>query len=174
MLGQTYDLAGPDEYTYREVRGGRAGRQGAHPCPCPCGCFTPGPLAPPQLVEYVFEQMRALKPEVANVSPGIADSLGRAIDCLPNPLITRDFFRRMQAGRGGRQGGAWAARGVNLPPSPLAQADVVLDPLAPTKRLSDLGIEATSLEMPAHAWLHRHRTGSHFLDLAEARRGVFS
>lgn len=102
-----------------------------------------------QLVEYVFEQMRALQPEVANVSPGSADVLGRAIDCLPNPLVTRDFFRRMQA-------------------------DNVLDPLAPTKRLHDLGIEATSLEMPAHSWLHRHRTGSHFLDIAESRRGVFT
>ena len=40
MLGQTYDLAGPDEYTIREVRGGGAPEQTAHllppqqlPCP---------------------------------------------------------------------------------------------------------------------------------------------
>lgn len=119
MLGQTYDLAGPEEYTYREV------------------------------VEYVFESMRALQPEVANVSPRVADALGFAIEQLPNPLLTRDLFLRMQS-------------------------DCVLDELAPTKRLHDLGIEATSLEMPGHTWLHRHRTGSHFLDMAEAKRGVFS
>ena len=97
MLGQTYDLAGPEEYTYREV------------------------------VEYVFESIRADRPEVANVSPAVADAIGFANGLMPqwirNPLVTRDTFLRMQA-------------------------DVVLDDLAPTKRLHDLGIEATSMEMP--------------------------
>ena len=37
--------------------------------------------------------------------------------------------------------------------------------MAPTKRLHDLGIEATSMEMPGFTFLHRYRTGSHFLDL---------
>ena len=115
MLGQTYDLAGPDEYTYREV------------------------------VEYVFESIRADRPEVANVSPAVADAIGRVYGLMPqwirNPLVTRDTFLRMQA-------------------------DVVLDDLAPTKRLHDLGIEATSMEMPGFSFLHRHRQGSHFVDIA--------
>lgn len=115
MLGQTYDLAGPDEYTYREV------------------------------VEYVFESIRADKPEVANVSPAVADAIGRAFGLMPqwirDPLVTRDTFLRMQS-------------------------DVVLDDLAPTKRLHDLGIEATSMEMPGFSFLHRHRSGSHFVDIA--------
>lgn len=66
MLGQTYDLAGPEEYTYREV------------------------------VEYVFEQIRAERPEVANVTPAIADAIGFAAGILPNPVVTRDRFLRMQ------------------------------------------------------------------------------
>ena len=40
------------------------------------------------------------------------------------------------------------------------QADVVLDDLAPTKRLHDLGLEATSLEMPGFTYLHRYRQGN--------------
>lgn len=114
MLGQTYDFAGPEEYTHREV------------------------------VEYVFETIRAVEPEVANISPAMADALGYALQQLPNPLITRDRFRRMQN-------------------------DVVLNEMAPTKRLHDLGLEATSMEMPSFTWLHRYRTGSHFLDIAQRK-----
>ena len=44
------------------------------------------------------------------------------------------------------------------------QSDVVLDETAPTKRLHDLGIEATSMEMPGFNFLHRYRSGSHFLE----------
>jgi NADH dehydrogenase (ubiquinone) 1 alpha subcomplex subunit 9 len=66
MLGQTYDLAGPEEYTYREI------------------------------VEYVFEQIRAAEPEVTNISPAVADAIGSGLELLPNPLITKDRFRRMQ------------------------------------------------------------------------------
>ena len=39
-------------------------------------------------------------------------------------------------------------------------ADVVLDELAPTKRLHDLGLEATSMEMPGFTFLHRYRQGN--------------
>ena len=113
-LGQTYDLAGPEEYTWREV------------------------------VEYVFETIRADRPEVVNVTPGAADAMGSLVQLLPNPLICKDRFRRMQG-------------------------DVVLDDLSPTKRLHDLGIEATSMEMPGFTFLHRFRSGSHFLDIAEKR-----
>ena len=66
MLSQTYDLAGPDEYTVREV------------------------------VEYVFESIRANRPEVADVTPAVADAIGRAIGVLPYPLIERDRFLRFQ------------------------------------------------------------------------------
>ncbi|RYG47420.1 hypothetical protein EON67_08590 [archaeon] len=110
--GQTYDLAGPEEYTHREV------------------------------VEYVFETIRALQPDVMNVSPAVADPIGDFIGVFPNPLIVRDRFRRMQS-------------------------DVVLDEMAPTMRLHHLGIEATSMELPGFTFLHRYRTGSHFLDIAE-------
>lgn len=112
MLGQTYDFAGPEEYTHREI------------------------------VEYVFETIRATRPEVMNISPAVADAIGTAIQMLPNPLITKDRFLRMQN-------------------------DVVLDELAPTKRLHDLEIEATSMEQPGFTWLHRFRSGSHFLDIAK-------
>jgi NADH dehydrogenase (ubiquinone) 1 alpha subcomplex subunit 9 len=110
MLGQTYDLAGPEEYTYREI------------------------------AEYVFEMIRATRPEVIDLSPGAADWIGSALDLLPNPLITKDRFRRMQS-------------------------DVVLDDMAPSKRLHDLGIEATSMESPSVIFLQRFRQGSHFLDM---------
>jgi hypothetical protein len=54
------------------------------------------------------------------------------------------------------------------PPPPLpSQSDVVLDDMAPTKRLHDLGLEATSMEQPGFTFLHRFRSGSHFLDLAK-------
>lgn len=114
MLGQTYDLAGPEEYTHREV------------------------------VEYVFETIRAMQPEVVNVSPAVADALGFAVGLFPNPLVTRDRFLRMQS-------------------------DVVLNETAATKRLHDLGLEATSMDMPHFTWLHRYRSGSHLLDLTERR-----
>jgi hypothetical protein len=81
-------------------------------------------------VEYVFEQIRTQYPEVTNVSPAVADVIGGALGFLPFPLITRDRFLRMQS-------------------------DVVLDDLAPTKRLHDLGIEATSMELPGFSFLHR-------------------
>lgn len=74
------------------------------------------------------------------MNPTIADAIGSAINVLPNPLVTKDRFRRMQS-------------------------DVVLDDMAPTKRLHDLDIEATSMEMPGFTFLHRFRTGSHFLDM---------
>jgi NADH dehydrogenase len=110
MLGQTYDLAGPEEYTYREI------------------------------IEYVFETIRATRPEVLNLSPALADAFGGAVNLLPNPLLTKDRFRRMQS-------------------------DVVLDDMAPTKRLADLGVEPTSMETPGFTWLQRFRTGSHFYDM---------
>ena len=110
MLGQTYDLAGPEEYTYREI------------------------------IEYVFETIRATRPEVLNLTPALADAFGGAVNLLPNPLLTKDRFRRMQS-------------------------DVVLDDMAPTKRLADLGIEPTSMETPGFTWLQRFRTGSHFYDM---------
>lgn len=89
----------------------------------------------------MFETIRATRPDVLNVSPAVADAIGLAIQQLPNPLVTQDRFRRMQT-------------------------DVVLDDLAPTKRLHDLDIEATSMESPGFTFLHRYRTGSHFLDIA--------
>ena len=46
----------------------------------------------------------------------------------------------------------------------------MLDELAPTKRLHDLGVAATSLEAPGFNFLHRYRTGSHFLDIAVRER----
>lgn len=93
-----------------------------------------------QVVEYVFETIRASRPEVANISPAVADAVGYGIGLLPNPIVTRDRFLRMQS-------------------------DVVLDDMAPTKRLHDLGIEATSMDSPGFTFLHRYRTGSHFLDI---------
>jgi hypothetical protein len=92
-------------------------------------------------VEFVFETIRATRPEVANVSPAVVDAIGYGLGVLPNPLITRDRFLRMQS-------------------------DVVLDETAPTKRLHDLGVEATSMELPGFTFLHRFRSGSHFLDIA--------
>ena len=65
MLGQTYELAGPEEYTYAE------------------------------LAAYVFEAIRDPNPLVINLAPSVADALGAAIGKLPNPLITRDRFARM-------------------------------------------------------------------------------
>lgn len=44
-------------------------------------------------------------------------------------------------------------------PRLLLQADNVLDQLAPTKRLHDLGLEATSMELPGFSFLHRFRQG---------------
>ena len=51
-------------------------------------------------------------------------------------------------------------------PATLSQADVVLDETAPTLRLHDLGIEATSMEMPGFNFLHRYRSGSHFVEMS--------
>jgi hypothetical protein len=46
----------------------------------------------------------------------------------------------------------------------------VLDELAPTKRLHDVGVEATSMEHTGYSFLHRYRTGSHFTDIAARER----
>lgn len=94
-----------------------------------------------QVVEYVFETIRATQPDIMNLSPAVADTLGLIIEQLPNPLVTRDRFRRMQT-------------------------DVVLDDMAQTRRLHDLDIEATSMELPGFTFLHQYRSGSHFLDIA--------
>ena len=160
MLAQTYDLAGPEEYTVREI------------------------------VEYVMESIRADSPEVAAVSPSVADAIGRVIGVLPYPLIERDRFLRFQVsvwsvcGGGGlgrqpasslasQQAHSLTSHTLQLTPlilSPLltlsrTQTDVVLDETAPTKRLHDLGIEATSMEMPGFNFLHRYRSGSHFVEI---------
>ena len=44
--------------------------------------------------------------------------------------------------------------------------------MAPTKRLHDLGVEANSMENSGYTFLHRYRTGSHFLDIAARERQV--
>jgi uncharacterized protein YbjT (DUF2867 family) len=66
MLSQTYDLAGPDEYTLREI------------------------------VEYVLDSLRAPAVGVQDVTPAVADAIGRVIGVLPTPLIERDRFLRFQ------------------------------------------------------------------------------
>ena len=152
MLAQTYDLAGPDEYTVREI------------------------------VEYVLESIRAENLEVANVTPAVADAIGRVIGVLPYPLIERDRFLRFQV----RPFAACPSlaclfappllpSGSSLlplqlpctpPPCCAPQADVVLDETAPTKRLHDLDVEATSMEMPGFNFLHRYRSGSHFVEMS--------
>jgi len=115
VLGQTYDLAGPDTYSHRE------------------------------LVEYVFEVIRAVEPGVLNITPAMADILGTALRVMPfGPIIDKDKLRR------------W-------------QTDNVLDDASATRRLHDLRIEATSLEKPGFNWLHQYRTGSHWLDIKEER-----
>ena len=48
---------------------------------------------------------------------------------------------------------------VPLPPLHTLQSDVVLDDMAPTMRLHDLGLEATSMELPGFSYLHRFRQG---------------
>mmetsp|Transcript_142091 Transcript_142091/g.345215 ORF Transcript_142091/g.345215 Transcript_142091/m.345215 type:complete len:389 (+) Transcript_142091:119-1285(+) len=111
-LGQTYDLAGPDVYSYQEI------------------------------VEHVFETVRAIEPHVANISPAVADAVGRAFQLFPNPLLSADRLRRMCI-------------------------DNTLDEAAATKRLHDLEIEATSMETPGFNFLWRFRSGGHFLDVHE-------
>ena len=115
MLAQTYDLAGPEVYTQRE------------------------------LVEFVFEAIRAVRPHVANISPRIAGWIGKSFELLPEPIVSEDRMTRLQL-------------------------DCVLDDVSRAKRLHDLGIEASSLEMPGYTWLHSFRTGSHFLDIKEAKQ----
>ncbi len=104
MLGQTYDLAGPEEYTVREV------------------------------LEYVFETMRAIEPSVVNLSPRAAGLLGDVMALMPYPPFTRDLMVRMTE-------------------------DNVLDTSAPTKRFADLGLEVASMEAPEYSFLHKYRTG---------------
>ena len=87
MLAQTYDLAGPDEYTLREI------------------------------VEYVLESVRAESLEVADVTPAVADAIGRVIGVLPYPLIERDRFLRFQV-RAARWRSPPRARAPTPPRSP--------------------------------------------------------
>ena len=117
MLGQTYDLTGPDVYTYREV------------------------------VEYIFETIRARSPHVINVSPFLADLIGYAFEQLPEPLIVRDRFLRMQT-------------------------DNVLDTTAATKRLHDLDVQATSMEMPGLLHLRHYIEGNEPPDKEEMSHRV--
>ncbi len=91
-------------------------------------------------MEYVLESIRAEKPSVTSVTPAVADLIGGALGLLPNPLVERDRFLRMQS-------------------------DVVLDETAPTKRLHDLGIEASGIETPGFNFLSAYRSGSHFVDI---------
>ena len=47
-------------------------------------------LANLQIVEYVFETVRAVNHDVANVSPVFAEAVGKALSMLPNPMFTED------------------------------------------------------------------------------------
>lgn len=108
MLGQTYDLAGPEVYTHTEVRTQhsqtfRVLRQNH------CVCRNVQGLVhllltfwqmlcwpfPAQVIEYVFEKIRALNPAVMNISPAIADIIGEGIGIFPRPIINRDRVRRL-------------------------------------------------------------------------------
>lgn len=114
-LGQTYDIAGPETYTHREI------------------------------VEYVYEIIRAVNPSVFNITPVMADALGHAMRVMPGgPVVNKDKLQR------------W-------------QTDNIIDEMAATKRLHDLSIEATSMESPGFNWLHAFRSGSHHLDIKEER-----
>lgn len=114
-LAQTYDLAGPDTYTHREV------------------------------VEYVFETIQAIEPRVVNLRPAIADIVGNTLGLFPTTPLSQDKLQR------------W-------------QTDNVLDSNAASKRLHDLGIAATSMEMPGFTWLHQFRPGSYFIDIRDQQR----
>ena len=46
--------------------------------------------AAPQIVEYVFEQIRAVNPQVVNLNPAVADVIGRAVGIFPRPLLNAD------------------------------------------------------------------------------------
>ena len=105
-LGQTYDLAGPDVYSHREV------------------------------VEFVFDAVRARFPFVVDIPPLVADAIGYTFQGLPTPPITRDRFLRMQT-------------------------DCVLDTSAATKRLADVGVHATTLEQVGPHCLKAHQEQDH-------------
>lgn len=109
-LGQTYDLAGPDVYSHRE------------------------------LAEFVFEASGTQAPSVMNISPTVADVIGKVVGVWPEPPLCADRMTRM---------------GI----------DNVLNVAAPTKRLADLGIEATSMELPGLQFLSVEKHGDHFLEM---------
>jgi uncharacterized protein YbjT (DUF2867 family) len=67
VLGQTYELAGPETYTHREI------------------------------VEYVYEVTRAVAPSVININPAIADALGSVMRVIPGgPIVNKDLLQRWQ------------------------------------------------------------------------------
>ena len=46
-----------------------------------------------QIVEYVFEQIRAVTPQVVNLTPAVADVIGKAVGFFPRPLLNADRVR---------------------------------------------------------------------------------
>jgi len=43
-----------------------------------------------QIVEFVFETIRVVNPDVANVSPMLAEAIGKGLGMAPNPMFTED------------------------------------------------------------------------------------
>ncbi len=51
-----------------------------------------------QIVEYVFENIRAVEPQVINLSPAIADVIGKFVGMFPRPLLNEDRVREFGGG----------------------------------------------------------------------------
>jgi len=106
-LAQTYELAGPDVYTHREI------------------------------AEFVFEATGNKDPSVVNVNSTLADLFGAVLGVFPDSTLCRDRFLRMQI-------------------------DNVLNVNSATKRLADLELEATSMELPGFQFLAVDKRGDNF------------
>ncbi|CAE7281650.1 Ndufa9 [Symbiodinium sp. KB8] len=90
--------------------------------------------------DIALGQTYDLAPSVMNISPTVADVIGKVVGVWPEPPLCADRMTRM---------------GI----------DNVLNVAAPTKRLADLGIEATSMELPGLQFLSVEKHGDHFLEM---------
>lgn len=106
-VGQTFYLQGDHTYTYKE------------------------------LAEYVVEQIHRPNTQFVDLPLQYAQILGRVVELLPNPVVTKDLFN-------------------------LLMEDQVADPSQPG--LAALGLTSAALESKAFNFLYKYRSGGHFVD----------
>ena len=127
-MGQTFYLQGEHTYSYKE------------------------------LAEYVIEQINRPNTQFVDLPLKYAQIVGRAVELLPNPLVTRDLFNLMTEDQVGKLHNGAHLKVERCNRRHLFSAD------ASKPGLAALGLSPASFESKAFNFLYKYRSGGHFVD----------